>query len=125
MKTEKGMEGPILFWGYKEQESHLILPEHDYDDEEDLIMINYAVNTSGYIAGFRYKTVTVYARIKVSTNCFKIKSLNFDHIIKYILMSSVILKITIIFLGDFKEFDVQMQSHYVSCQLGPKFINIL
>jgi len=29
------MEGPISFWGYKEQESNLILPEHD-DDDEDL-----------------------------------------------------------------------------------------
>ena len=28
------MEGPILFWGYKEQESNLILPEHDDDDDE-------------------------------------------------------------------------------------------
>jgi len=27
------MEGPISFWGYKEQESNLILPEHDDDDE--------------------------------------------------------------------------------------------
>jgi len=27
------MEGPISFWGYKEQESNLILPEHDNDDE--------------------------------------------------------------------------------------------
>jgi len=27
------MEGPILFWGHKEQESNLILPEHDDDDE--------------------------------------------------------------------------------------------
>ena len=26
------MDGPILFWGYKEQESNLILPEHDDDD---------------------------------------------------------------------------------------------
>ena len=26
------MEGPISFWGYKEQESNLILPEHDDDD---------------------------------------------------------------------------------------------
>jgi hypothetical protein len=25
------MEGPISFWGYKEQESNLILPEHDDD----------------------------------------------------------------------------------------------
>jgi len=26
------MEGPISFLGYKEQESNLILPEHDDDD---------------------------------------------------------------------------------------------
>jgi len=26
------MEGPISFWVYKEQESNLILPEHDDDD---------------------------------------------------------------------------------------------
>jgi len=32
--TEEDMEGPILFWGYKEQESNLILPEHDDDDDE-------------------------------------------------------------------------------------------
>jgi len=30
------MEGPISFWGYKEQESNLILPEHDDDDDERL-----------------------------------------------------------------------------------------
>ena len=29
------MEGPISFWGYKEQESNLILPEHDDDDDTD------------------------------------------------------------------------------------------
>jgi hypothetical protein len=28
------MEGPISFWGYKEQESNLILSEHDDDDDE-------------------------------------------------------------------------------------------
>ena len=27
------MEGPISLWGYKEQESNLILPGHDDDDE--------------------------------------------------------------------------------------------
>jgi len=53
------------------------------------------------------------------------KSLNFDHIIKYIRMSGMILKKTMIFLGDFKEFDVRMQSHYISCELGSEFINIL
>jgi len=26
------MEGPVSFWGYKERESKLILPEHDFDD---------------------------------------------------------------------------------------------
>jgi len=29
------MEGPISFWGYKEQESNLILSEHDDDDDDD------------------------------------------------------------------------------------------
>ena len=29
------MEGPISFWGYKEQESKLILPEHDDDDDDE------------------------------------------------------------------------------------------
>jgi len=28
------MEGPISFWGYKEQESNLILPEHDDGDDD-------------------------------------------------------------------------------------------
>jgi len=28
------MEGPISFWGYKQQESNLILPEHDDDDDD-------------------------------------------------------------------------------------------
>ena len=34
------MEGPILFWGYKEQESNLILPEHDNDDEKEMDIDN-------------------------------------------------------------------------------------
>ena len=29
------MEGPVSFWGYKEQESNLILPEHDDDDDDE------------------------------------------------------------------------------------------
>ena len=33
--TEEEMEGPISFRGYKEQESNLILPEHDDDDDGD------------------------------------------------------------------------------------------
>jgi len=33
------MEGPISFWGYKEQESNLILPEHDDDDDDNFILV--------------------------------------------------------------------------------------
>jgi len=29
------MEGPISFWGYKEQEWNLMLLEHDDDDDDD------------------------------------------------------------------------------------------
>jgi hypothetical protein len=29
------MERPISFWGYKEQESNRIFPEHDDDDDDD------------------------------------------------------------------------------------------
>jgi hypothetical protein len=32
--TEEEMEGPISFWGFKEKELNLILPEHDDDDDE-------------------------------------------------------------------------------------------
>ena len=39
------MEGPVSFWGYKEQESNLILHEHDDDDDDDddlpLILLNF------------------------------------------------------------------------------------
>ena len=37
------MEGPISFWGYKEQESNLILPEHD-DDEEGVPALSVYIN---------------------------------------------------------------------------------
>ena len=33
--TEEEMEGPISFWGYKEQGTHLMLHEHDDDDDDD------------------------------------------------------------------------------------------
>ena len=35
--TEEEMDGPILFWGYKEQELNLVLPEHDDDDHEFML----------------------------------------------------------------------------------------
>ena len=37
--TEEEMEGPISFWRYKEQESNLILPEHDDDDDDEQYII--------------------------------------------------------------------------------------
>jgi len=38
------MEGPISFWGYKEQESNIILPEHDDDDDDDDLLKNILAN---------------------------------------------------------------------------------
>jgi len=36
----------ISFWGYKEQESNLILPEHDDDDDDDdVVLHNFSINT--------------------------------------------------------------------------------
>jgi len=35
------MEGQISLWGYKEQESNLILPEHD-DDDDNNNQLNYS-----------------------------------------------------------------------------------
>jgi len=35
--------GPISFWGYKEQESTLILPEHDDDDDYDTDIVTLGV----------------------------------------------------------------------------------
>ena len=32
------MEGPISFWGYKEQESNLVFPEHNDDDDFRVII---------------------------------------------------------------------------------------
>ena len=42
------MEGPISFWGYKEQESNLILPEHndDDDDDDDMYEVSYFDRTA-------------------------------------------------------------------------------
>jgi hypothetical protein len=46
------MEGPISFWGYKEQESNLILPEHDGDvDEGNLIIGSGLDRLTGLFAG--------------------------------------------------------------------------
>jgi len=41
------MEGQISFWGYKEQESNLILPEHDHDDDDDNIKARTSVASDG------------------------------------------------------------------------------
>jgi len=46
--TEEEMEGPVSFWGYKEQESNLILPEHDDDDDELLLLSSSSSSSSSY-----------------------------------------------------------------------------
>jgi hypothetical protein len=49
--TEEEMEGPISFWWYKEQESNLILPEHDNDDDDIYIyIISYHMRFASYMA---------------------------------------------------------------------------
>jgi len=47
--TEEEMEGPISFWEYKEQESHLILPEHDDDDDDDDDVSPYEIRVTHHI----------------------------------------------------------------------------
>ena len=37
------MEGPISIWGCKEQESNLILPEHDDGDDDENISLYYDI----------------------------------------------------------------------------------
>jgi hypothetical protein len=45
---------------------------------------------------------------------------------KYLYMFSIIIiKKAIICLRDFKEFDFLMESHYVACELGSEFLNML
>jgi len=43
------MEGPISFWGYKEQESNLILPEHDDDDHHHFDNHHLIIPNSEYV----------------------------------------------------------------------------
>ena len=57
--TEEEMEGPISFWGYKEQESNLILPEHDDDDEVTSMKVagNFVYHTVWHLNRIMYKTM--------------------------------------------------------------------
>jgi len=59
--TEEEMEGPISFWGYKEQESNLILPEHD---DDDIMFTAYVVPKDS-----PKSEATVSYFIRPSTNC--------------------------------------------------------
>jgi len=47
-RPRKRKEVPISFWGYKEQESNLILPEHDDDDDDDEIQILKSTSCPGF-----------------------------------------------------------------------------
>ena len=52
------MERPISFWGYKEQESNLILPEHDDDNDDDDVLWEY--KEKQFFRGHNISTVGVF-----------------------------------------------------------------
>ena len=59
------MEGPISFWGYKEQESNLILPEHDDDDDDDDDDdMNFMLGSSKLSTFFNFLTLFQYVLSK-------------------------------------------------------------
>jgi len=58
------MEGPISFWGYKEQESNLILPEHDDEElyylkrtQHDCTSAKCAYKSNTTVTGHKWRTV--------------------------------------------------------------------
>ena len=53
------MEGPTSFWGYKEQKSHLILPEHDDDDDADISFATVAFSLASFLFFFFFYTMVV------------------------------------------------------------------
>ena len=62
------MEGPVSFWGYKEQESKLILPEHDDDDdvfisEQTATCATYTINWLVFIAEMK----SVYSAVRTGS----------------------------------------------------------
>ena len=59
------MEGPIIFWGYKEQESNLILPEPDDDDEDDVFYESYYHIPSYSLGSIFYLYIYIYGFIPV------------------------------------------------------------
>jgi hypothetical protein len=58
------MEGPISFWGYKEQDSILIFPEHDDDDDDDgdddEIFLN-LLKPTGHVMHHQFNIQQLYA----------------------------------------------------------------
>jgi len=74
------MEGPISFWGYKEQESNLILPEHDDDDDDDddddekplipnFVLTHFLYNlVATHISLYRAKPSVFFAKFQIHTN---------------------------------------------------------
>jgi len=65
--TEEEMEGPVSFWGYKEQESNLILPEQDDDDvfiwEQTATCATYSINWLVFITEIK----SVYSAVQTGS----------------------------------------------------------
>jgi hypothetical protein len=55
------MEGPISFWGYKEQESNLILPEHDDDDDDDDVTFTITTVVLVLVTSFLGKGIVMWS----------------------------------------------------------------
>ena len=88
------MEGPISFWGYREQESNLILPEHDDDDDNQVPSVQGHPNVHGTFIPKNF-TVTHFTSLqnKITSHKsrhftphhytslhFKTKSLHINHV---------------------------------------------
>jgi len=54
------MEGPISFWGYKEQESNLILLEHDDDEQFVLQILNRVIILSLPLTQFLFSNYCLH-----------------------------------------------------------------
>ena len=64
------MEGPISFWGYKEQESNLILLKHDDDEicRNSVIKIKVLFESDKHDGYFTWTSTYIYDNISVNSS---------------------------------------------------------